>query len=135
MSISNIKPIISNRRTSNYNLQTDDKIQIKLALNLNGKISYLNNVPVEMYFNFTGEYIKYVDTFTNKFGIVDIIYPCTDLLMNINNALGYAKVVYNNQEYVSNIIRINFNPGYERSYELLLYPNNIMLYSSNIIIM
>ena len=134
--MSNYRLILSNQRISPYKLGTKDYLQAKSVLNNNEKLSYLKKLRVKLYLNITGTFLKYKEYITNEFGIVDITYPCLDLIQEISNCLGYVTTEIDSQVYRSNIVRFNFEEsGFTRTFQLTLYPADIMLYSSDIITM
>ena len=129
-----ISPILINQRVASYKRDSLDKLQVKLVLNNRGRLSYLKNIPVEFYLNYTGSFIKYVDTTTNNNGVANFTYSCANIEEAINSCVGYVKVTVDSVVYTSNLIKFNFDlggQGFER--EIQLYPADIMLYSSDII--
>jgi hypothetical protein len=101
-----ISPVLSNQRISPYRLNSYDKLQIKLKLNIRGKPSHLKNVPVELYLNYTNEFVKYLDTVTDSNGIANITFPCYNISDNIEFCIGYVKTTVNNIVYQSNPVRL-----------------------------
>lgn len=128
-----ISPILINQRVTSYRLDSFDKIQVRLILNNKGKLSYLKNIPVEFYLNYTSSFIKYVDTTTDDNGIANIVYSCQHIEDNISSCAGYAKVTVDSIIYTSNLLRFNFCSGTGIEHETQLYLTDIILYSSDVI--
>lgn len=127
-----ISPILINQRTSPYKLGTADVLQTKLIIKQRGHISYLKNIPTELYLNYTDSFIKYTDGITNALGIANMIFPCYNI-KDISSCIGYAKVTINGIEYVSNTVRFNFVTSINLLPKLTIFPEDIILYSNDII--
>jgi hypothetical protein len=90
----------------------------KIDVLSNGRLSYLENLPVELWMNYTGGWSKYEDAVTDRYGSCYVTHLTTNIA-NITNCLGIAKVIYNDGYYVSNVIRYNFYSGIAFSGDLV----------------
>lgn len=104
-----IKPILTNKGRYPYKPLLDIIVS-KVDFVKNGKLSYLSNLPIELWMNYLGTWGKVEDGVTDRYGSCYITHS-TSQIPSITNCLGVVKVLYQSGEYVSNIIRYNFIPG------------------------
>lgn len=134
--MNNFRIFISNQRISPYELGKEDYLQVKVVLNNNEKLSYIKDIPVDLYLNINGIFVNYSSGITNEKGISNLYYNTGLISQTISNCLGYVKVIINSEEYVSNTIRFNFiGDATITVQELELYPAKLILYNQNIILM
>lgn len=86
---------------------TDDVIQARVDVLKNRKISYLENLSVEFWLNYSSAWAKYDDFQTNSYG-VSYINSVTDFSTDLKNCLGIVKVTYRDKIHWSNPVRLNF---------------------------
>lgn len=100
--------ILTNKRLHPYKIP-NDFMAIQLQIYKNKRLAYLNNIPIEIWFNYEGSWQKYIDSTTNKYGVLNTTYSTSFTIpYDITNCLGYAKATINNNIYQSNIVRFNF---------------------------
>lgn len=99
-------PILVNKRRFSYTIGTDE-IQAKLTVFKGNELSYLLDIPVEFWLNYTGSWSKHEDYTTNVYGIAHLKHS-TASFPTIDCCLGYAKVTIDGTVYISNTIRFNF---------------------------
>lgn len=85
----------------------NDYLLTKVEVYKNNKLSYRKDLPVEIYFNYSGSWIKQIDNVTNEYGVLSSSLT-TSGIPNINNCLGRAKVTIDNNDYYSDLARFNF---------------------------
>jgi len=104
-----IIPILTNQRLSPYKAGTYDSIQFKLQVYSDNKIkpSHIENVPVQLYLNYSGYWSLADSKNTNRFGSVSFTQLCHDILA-IDYCLAKAVINLNGSEITSNTTRINF---------------------------
>lgn len=115
--------IICNQRRSPYLMNSTDKIQIKYNLYSNNKtkLSYLKNIPLELNLNLSGWQIVN-SGITDKFGGYTFHQSCSGI--STKNCLSYVSAIIDNEQYKSNVIRLNFSSGnyiYNRNMPESLY--------------
>lgn len=108
--MSYIRPVLTNQRLTPYRTESTDKLQVKLEVYKRNRLINVNNLPVELWLNYSGSWFK-VDSNTNRYGTQTIYYPCVNI-SGINCCLGYVSININNIIYNSNVIRFNFIQGY-----------------------
>lgn len=107
--LKSIKTVLTNKNRYPYKIPSDIIVS-KIDIFDKGKISYRNNVPVELYFNYSGSWTAYESGYTNRFGSIYLEHS-TSGIPQINNCLGIAKATIDGKEYVSNLMRYNFVRG------------------------
>lgn len=105
--------ILTNKSPYPYAYQNDfllSKVEIKKRHNL----SYKKNIPVELWLNWDGDWAKFGDAVTDKFGKCVFKTSTSHLSTYITNCLGYAKATIDGVTFTSNPIRYNFYEGLSR---------------------
>lgn len=133
--MNNFRVVVSNQRVSPYTIGKDDYLNVKVVLNNNENLSYLEGIAVDLYLNYAGDFELYSTGTTNDKGIAFLYYNAKLITEQINNCLGYVKLNIDSQEYVSNTVRFNFIGTVDFATELELYPAELILYNSEIILM
>ena len=105
-----IIPIITNQRLTPYRIGTSDKIQIKTQVfsDNKGSLSYLPNLPVELYLNYSGDWSLAEAGITNNQGICTLYHECTNI-SGIAGFLAKSIVTVHGSGYISNITKINLS--------------------------
>jgi hypothetical protein len=104
-----IKPILTNKNRYPYKVPGDTIIS-KVDVLKNGKLSYLEGIPVELWMNYSGSWNKCEDAITDRYGSCYINHS-TNSIPNITNCLGVVRIAYEDGYYVSNLMRYNFFKG------------------------
>jgi len=107
----NIIVTLANQRQSAYRAGSYDKLQAKITILDRDKLSYLKNIPVELYLNYPTTWTKYVDSNTENDGSIQVSYSCYDIY-NIECCLGYARALIDGEYHTSNTVRFNFMPSF-----------------------
>jgi len=104
-----IKINLTNSRTYPYN-PTNDNLSFKVDVLKDRNVSYLQGLPIEIYLNDTGDWVKCIDTTTNRYGSCLVQYPTN---FSVYTLLAMAKVTYKGYDYWSNKVRVNiiYEPG------------------------
>jgi hypothetical protein len=104
--IKSIKPLLTNKARYPYR-PPEDKLVSKIDFLKMGKMSYLKELPVELWLNYSGSWFIAETGVTDRYGSCYITH-LTDRVPGITNCLGVVKVIYKDGFYVSNVIRYNF---------------------------
>lgn len=107
--VSTYTPILMNKRRYQYKMG-NDSLQAKLLIMKGNQLSYLNNIDVEFWLTYEGDWIKYEDYTTNRYGMAHLKH-LTSSVLDIDCCLGVARVIINGVTYNSNIVRFNFIQG------------------------
>lgn len=103
--------ILTNKSPYPYANQ-NEYIVSKIDVLRHNTLSYMSNIPVVLWLNWTGQWIAYNSTSTGRFG--SVITKTSTNYMNItaiNNCLGIAVATIDGVTYASNPIRYNFYQG------------------------
>lgn len=106
-----IRTILTNKNRYPYKIP-NDTIVSKVDIFDKNRISYRSDIPVELYFNYSGAWSSYESGVTDRFGSIRFTHS-TASIPNINNCLGIAKATIDGKDYTSNIMRYNFVKGRE----------------------
>lgn len=98
--------ILTNKYAYPYKLNCSSIISKVDVIN-DKKLSYVQNVPIDLWLNWSGYWFKQAESSTGRFGNC-VIYVDTKGVAPITNCLGIAVAHINGYTYVSNIIRYNF---------------------------
>ena len=105
---------LENKRLQTYKTSSDN-LTSTISLLYNNSPSYIKNATVELWFNYTGSWIKYEDAVTDDEGVVHVTHNVSNL-SGINMCLGQAKITHNGTVYNSNYTRYNFTYQVMQSY-------------------
>jgi len=110
-------PIITNQRLSPYFRGTNDIIQTKIYIYNKNKLLNIEGLPIELWLNYSGTWFEAENGFSNRYGSQTMSHSCYNV-GNIDCCMGYVKVIYNEIEYISNVVRFNFieNRAYTNVY-------------------
>lgn len=100
------RPVLTNKNRYPYRMPSG-VILSKLDLYKGRRLSYLKDIPVELWLNYSGVWQKHEDATTNRLGSVYITHS-TGAMPNIKSCQGIAKATVNGKTYISNVVRYNF---------------------------
>lgn len=104
--------ILTNKNPYPYAVQNDSLLS-KVDVLKGRNLSYLKDIPIELWLNWNGTWTKYSDSVTGRYGSCIIHTATTSLITGISNCLGVAIATINDVTYVSNTIRYNFYQGFD----------------------
>ncbi len=104
-----IKPLLTNKFRYPYKIPKE-VIMSRVDFLKNGRLSYLSDLPVELWMNYSGEWAQVETSTTDRYGSCYITHS-TSGIPNITNCLGVVKITYDGGDYVSNVMRYNFYSG------------------------
>lgn len=107
--LKSIRTVLTNKNRYPYKIPSDTIVS-KVDIFDKGRISYRQNVPVELYFNYSGDWWAYESGVTDRYGSIRFTHP-TAAIPYITNCLGIAKATIDGKEYTSNLMRYNFVRG------------------------
>lgn len=99
--------VLSNKSPYPYNLGTDSLVS-RIEVVTDRTPSYVQNARVELWLNWTGDWVKYNEGTTNRYGYCVFKTHTNPAALGISNCLGYAKAFIEDQTWISNPIRYNF---------------------------
>jgi len=104
--LKSIQTVLTNKNRYSYMIPSGTIVS-KVDIFDKNKISYRQNIPVELYFNYSGHWWAYESGMTDRYGSI-IFTHSTASVPYITNCLGIAKATIDGEEYISNLMRYNF---------------------------
>ena len=108
--ITNYQLVLSNQRISPYRAPSMDRLQTKVQILRNRRLSHKRNVNIELWTNQDTSWAVRTSGVTNRYGIASLTYPCSNI-SGIECCLGYTKAIIDGEEFTSNTTRFNFVSG------------------------
>lgn len=99
--------VLTNKRAYSYKIGSDS-LQSKVDILENDQLSYLKDIPIELWLNWSGVWDQNSSCTTGRYGNCTINSSTSATPSGIANCLGAAVATIDDETYVSNIIRYNF---------------------------
>ena len=102
---SSFRSVLTNKRVNPYK-KTNDKLVVRIDTLVGNHVSYIANLPIELYLNAGGSWALVTSGLSNSYGICDFEYSIN--ATGISNCLGKALVTYDGSGVYTNTVRFNF---------------------------